>query len=55
MNAYGLLDVDREIMDKVWRDVEDLSGWPLVNYILKSEIGRQDPATVFSGPAPYGR
>ena len=54
LNGRGLLDVDRDIMDKVWRDGEDCPGWPLVHYLPKSEIGRRDPAKVFSGPAPYG-
>ena len=54
LNGAGLLYVDREIMDKMWRDVEDFPGWPLVHFIPKSGIGRRDPATVFSGPAPYG-
>ena len=54
LNAAGLSDVDSEIMDKMWRDVEDSPGWPLVHFVPKSEIGRRDPATVFSGPAPYG-
>ena len=55
LNGDGLLDVDREIMNKVWRDGEDCPDWPHVHFIPKSEIGRRDPATVFFGPAPYGR
>ena len=54
LNGAGLLDVNLEINNKVWRDAEDSPGWPLVHYIPKSEIGRRDPATVFSGPAPNG-
>ena len=34
--------------------MEDSPGWPHVHFMPKSEIGRRDPATVFSGPAPYG-
>lgn len=55
LNGAGLLNVDLEINNKVWRDVRNSPGWPLVHYIPKSEVGRRDPATVFSGPAPYGR
>ena len=55
LNGAGLLDVGMEINNKIWRDAEDSPGWPLVHYIPKSEVGRRDPATVFSGPAPYGR
>ena len=55
LNAHGLLDVDGEIIDRVWGDAKDSPGFPLVHFIPKSEIGRRDPATVFSGPAPYGR
>ena len=55
LNGDGLLDVDMEISNKVWRDAEDSPGWPHVHFIPKSEIGRRDPATVFFGPAPYRR
>ena len=55
LNGAGLLDVSLDINDKVWRDAEDSPGWPMVRFIPKSEIGRRDPATVFSGPAPYSR
>ena len=55
LNGDGLLDVDMEISNKVWRDAEDSPGWPHVHFIPKSEIGRRDPATVFFGPAPYAR
>ena len=55
LNGAGLLNVDMEISNKMWRDAHDSPRWPLVHYIPKSEIGRRDPATVFSGPAPYGR
>ena len=54
LNAAGLANVDMELMDKMWHDVEDSPGWPMVRFIPKSAIGRRDPATVFSGPAPYG-
>ena len=49
------MDVRREINHRIWRDAEDSPGWPLVHFIPKSEVGRRDPATVFSGPAPYSR
>ena len=53
LGGEGLLDVDMEISDKVWIYAEDSPGWPHVHFISKSDIGRQDPATVFFGPAPY--
>ena len=55
LNANGLLEVCSDINHKVWRDAEDSPGWPMVRFIPRSEIGRRDPATVFSGPAPYSR
>ena len=55
LNGNGLLDVSLDINNKVWRDAEDSPGWPMVRFIPKSEIGRRDPATVFSGPAPHSR
>ena len=55
LKGSRLLDVRLGINHKVWRDAEDSSGWPHVHFIPKSEIGRRDPATVFFGPAPYGR
>ena len=55
LNANGLLDVRLDINHKVWRDAEDSRGWPHVHFMPKPEIGRRDPATVFSGPAPYSR
>ena len=55
LNGTGLVEVCSDINHKVWRDAEDSPGWPMVHFIPKSEIGRRDPATVFSGPAPYCR
>ena len=55
LNGDGLLDVSSEINHKVWLYAEDSPGYPHVHYIPKSEVGRRDPATVFFGPAPYGR
>ena len=56
LKGDSLWDVHREVIDKVWREVaQDSPGFPLVHFIPKSEIGRRDPATVFSGPAPPGR
>ena len=46
LNGSGLLDVCTEIIDRVWWDAEDSPGFPLVHFIAKSDIGRQDPATV---------
>ena len=55
LKGGGLFDVRKEIIDKVWREVEDSPGYPMVHFIAKSDIGRRDPATVFAGPAPPGR
>ena len=38
--------VRTEIIDKVWRERGDAAIWPQVHFIAKSDIGRQDPATV---------
>lgn len=46
LSGDGLLDVRRDIVDKVWRETEDSPGFPLVHFIAKSDIGRRDPATV---------
>lgn len=55
LKGSSLLDVRLDINHKVWRDAEDSPGWPHVHFMPKSEVGRRDPATVFFGPAPYGR
>ena len=55
LNGGGLLKVRRETSSKVWRDAEDSPGFPLVHFIPKSEIGRRDPAMVYSGTAPPNR
>ena len=46
LNGVGLLDVQTEIVSKVWREAEDSPGFPLVHFLPKSELGRRDPATV---------
>ena len=46
LNGSGLLDVRREIVDKVWGEAEDNLGYPYVHFIAKSDLGRRDPATV---------
>ena len=38
--------VRREIMDNFWREEGNTAIWPQVHFIAKSDIGRQDPATV---------
>ena len=45
-NGAGLLRVQTEIIDKVWREVENSSGFPRGHFIAKSALGRRDPATV---------
>ena len=54
LGGAGILRVQSEIIDKMWWNAEDSPDFPLVHFVLKSDIGRRDPATVFSGPAPYG-
>ena len=49
------LDVRREIISKVWRELKDSPGFPLLHFIPKSDIGRRDPSKVYAGPAPTGR
>lgn len=46
MDPAGLLRVRSEIVTKVWREVEDSTRYPYVNFIAKSSLGRRDPATV---------
>ena len=35
-----------EILDNFWREEGNTAIWPQVHFIAKSDIGRQDPATV---------
>ena len=48
LNGEGLVRVHSEIVDKAWREVadEDDLGFPCVDFLAKSELGRRDPATV---------
>ena len=46
LSGQGLLGVQSEIISKVWWDVEDSLGFPLVHFIAKSDIRRRDPATI---------
>ena len=46
LNGGGLLDVQTEIVSKVWREAEDSPGFPLVHFLPKSDLGRRDPAAV---------
>ena len=45
LSGQGLLGAVGD-HSKVWWDVEDSLGFPLVHFIAKSDIGRRDPATV---------
>ena len=42
LGGAGILDVQSEIFSKVWREVEDSPGFPLIHFIAKSDIGRRD-------------
>ncbi len=46
LNGAGLVDVQREVVDKAWREAEDSPGFPHVHFIARSSLGRRDPATV---------
>ena len=46
LNADGLLDVQGEIVDKAYYEVDDDLGFPCPNFLAKSELGRRDLATV---------
>ena len=46
LNGAGLVDVQREVVDKAWREAEDDLGFPCVHFIARSSLGRRDPATV---------
>ena len=45
LKGKGLLPVQREIVSKAWREVEEDLGFPIVHFIAKSDLGRRDPAT----------
>ena len=49
------LEVHRDRLREVDRDPESGMISPEQAEAAKAEIGRRDPATVFSGPVPYGR
>ena len=46
LGGEGILRVQSDIFSKVWWDAEDSPGYPCVHFIAKSDIGREDPATV---------
>ena len=46
LSTEGTMSVQSEIIDKVWREAEDVPVWPQVHFIAKSDVGRRDPATV---------
>ena len=46
LNGAGLVDVQREVVDKAWREAEDSPGFPHVHFIARSSLGHRDPATV---------
>ena len=48
LNARGLLDVQREVVDKAYREVEDDLGFPCLHFYSKPSLkrGRRDLATV---------
>ena len=46
LNPAGLIRVQSEIISKMRADPAQDPGFPVVRFIAKSDIGRQDPATV---------
>ena len=46
LSTEGTMSVQSEIIDRVWRESEDVPVWPQVHFIAKSDVGRRDPATV---------
>ena len=46
MDPAILLRVRSEIVTKVWREEEDSTRYPYVNFIAMSSLGQRDPATV---------
>ena len=46
LSGAGIVGIRSEVVTKVWREVEDSPGFPLVHFIAKSDLGRRDPATV---------
>ena len=46
VTGRGLASARTELVDKTWREGKDDLGYPCVNYIAKSGLGRRDPATV---------
>ena len=44
LKGGGLLRVQREIVSKAWRDVEDDLGFPIVHFFERSTLEYPDPA-----------
>lgn len=46
LDGEGLVRVNHEVHTKFDADFEKPPGWPLLNYIAKSDIGKRDPASI---------
>ena len=47
LSTEGTMSVQSEIIDKMWREAEDVPVWPQVHFIAKSDLEeKEDPATV---------
>ena len=46
VTGRGLVSAQTELVDKTWREGRRALGYPCVNFIAKSGLGRRDPATV---------
>ncbi len=44
LNGDGILDVQSEVIEKVWVEAEDSPGWPFMHFIAKSDLEQPAPA-----------
>ena len=45
LGGEGILQVQSEIIDKVWSETGDAPVWPHIHFIAKSDIDRRNQAT----------
>lgn len=45
LKGNGLMKVQREIVSKAWREVKEDLGFPIVDFVAKSDLVPHDPAT----------
>ena len=44
LDGDGILDVQSEVIEKVWVEAEDSPGWPIMHFIAKSDLEQPAPA-----------